>query len=88
MDSTVIKRPDNLKEDPKLLSAPVIQEPLYQCAVSVIVLAFEPNATLDVDVSGTVTSKPGGFPFPDGANIKLPVALVVGQKVRARQVYW
>ena len=85
MDSTVIKRPDNLKEDPKLLSAPVIQEPLYQCAVSVTVLAFEPNATIDVDVSGTVTSKPGGFPLPDGVNIKLPVALVAGQKVRARQ---
>ena len=37
MNATVIKRPDNLKEDPKLLSAPIIQQPLYQCAVSVTV---------------------------------------------------
>jgi hypothetical protein len=85
MNSKVIKRPENLREDPKLLSAPVIQEPLYQCAVSVTVLAFEPNATVDVDVAGTVTSAPGSFPVPDGVTIKLPAKLVAGQKVRARQ---
>ena len=85
MNPTVIKRPDNLRENPKLLSAPVIQEPLYQCAVSVTVLSFEPNATIDVAVNGAVTSGPGGFPFPDGVTIKLPAKLIAGQKVRARQ---
>jgi hypothetical protein len=46
---------------------------------------YEPNATIDVDVSGTVTSAPGGFPFPNGVTIVLPAALVAGQKVKARQ---
>jgi hypothetical protein len=85
MDATTIKRPDKLKENPKVLSAPVIQQPLYQCAASVTVLAFEPIATIDVDVNGSVTSTPGGFPFPDGVTIPLPAKLVAGQKVRARQ---
>jgi hypothetical protein len=85
MKSTVIRRPDNLKENPKLLSPPVIQEPLYQCAVAVTVLAFEPNATIDVEVAGAVTMAPGGWPVPDGVTIALGTALVAGQKVRARQ---
>jgi hypothetical protein len=85
MNTTVIKRPDNLRENPKLISPPIIQEPLYQCAVSVSVFAYEPNATIEVDVNGTITSAPGGFPFPDGITITLPAALVAGQKVRARQ---
>jgi hypothetical protein len=85
MNATVVKRPDNLKEDRKALSPPVIQEPLYQCAVSVTVTSYEPNATIDVDVNGAVTSAPGGFPFPNGVTIGLPAALVAGQKVKARQ---
>src|SRR5205807_9440868 len=85
MNAKVVKRPDNLKEDRKLLSPPVIEQPLYQCAVSVTVTAYEPNATIDVDVSGTVTSAAGGFPFPNGVTIGLPAALVAGQKVKARQ---
>src|SRR5215475_4206012 len=85
MSSTVVKRPDNLKENRKALSPPVIEEPLYQCAVSVTVTSYEANAVIDVDVDGTVTSAPGGFPFPNGVTITLPAALVAGQKVKARQ---
>jgi hypothetical protein len=85
MNATVVKRPDNLKEDRKALSPPVIEEPLYQCAVSVTVASYEPNATIEVNVDGTVTAAPGGFPFPNGVTIGLPAALVAGQKVKARQ---
>ncbi len=85
MKVTVVRRPDNLRENPKLLSPPVIEEPLYQCAVSVTVTAYEPNATIEVDVSGSTTAAPGGFPFPNGVTIALPAALVAGQKVKARQ---
>src|SRR5579864_7792203 len=85
MTATVVKRPDNLRENRKLLSPPILEQPLYQCAVSVTVLAYEPNATIDVDVSGTITSAPGGFPVPNGVTIHLPAALAAGQTVRARQ---
>lgn len=85
MNSRVIKRPENLKDDRKVLSPPVILEPLYQCAVAVTVLSFEAHATIDVDVSGTITSVANAFPFPQGVTITLPTALVAGQQVRARQ---
>ncbi|MPY88635.1 MAG: hypothetical protein GEU99_12000 [Luteitalea sp.] len=80
-----MRRPDNLKEDRKVLSPPVIEEPLCQCALSVTVHSYEPNATIEVDVSGTITSAPGGFPYPHGVTIPLATALVAGQQVRARQ---
>ena len=85
MNVKITRHPRNLEENPKALSPPVIEEPLYQCAVSVTVVAYEPNATIDVDVDGTVTSAPGHFPFPNGVTIALPVPLVAGQKVKARQ---
>jgi hypothetical protein len=85
MNAEVVKRPDNLKEDRKLLSPPVVEEPLYQCAIAVTVRSFEPNATIELDVSGTSTSTPGGFPVPNGLTIPLATALVAGQQVRARQ---
>src|SRR5260370_41712089 len=84
MNATVVKRPENLKENRKLLSPPIIEQPLYQCAVSVTVLAYEPNATIDVDGSGTITSAPGGFPVPNGVTVHLPAALVAGQIGGAR----
>jgi hypothetical protein len=85
MRSVVIERPDNLKEDKGLLSPPILEEPPYGCALSVTVTAYEPKATIDVEVDGVVTSAAGGFPYPNGVTIILPAPLTVGQKVRARQ---
>src|SRR6202162_4777093 len=85
MKATIIRRPEKLRNDRRFLSPPVIEEPLYQCAVSVTVLSYEPHATIDVNVNGTVTTVPGGFPFPNGVTIGLTSALIVGQKVKARQ---
>jgi hypothetical protein len=85
MITEIIRRPDSLKEDPKLVSPPVIVQPLYQCAVSITVIAYEPDAVIDVRIDSAVTSAPGGFPFPNGVTIALATALVAGQKVRARQ---
>jgi hypothetical protein len=87
MDSTIVNRERvQVKENPKLLSPPVISEPLYQCAIAITVLAYEAGAKIELEIDGTVMpSVPGGFPLPDGVTI--PVApLVKGQKVRARQI--
>jgi hypothetical protein len=85
MNAKVVKRPDNLKQNRKALSPPVIEEPLYQCAVAVTVTSYEPNAMIQLDVNGSVTAVPGEFPFPNGVTIPLPAALSAGQMVRARQ---
>ncbi|REG48757.1 hypothetical protein B0G80_5045 [Paraburkholderia sp. BL6669N2] len=74
-------------EDNRFLSPPVVQQTLYQCAVAVCVIGYDVDASLDVEVNGTVvvSGAPGGFPQPQGAVIKLPQPLVAGNVVRARQ---
>ena len=76
-----------LQDNEKLLSPPIVAEPLYGCAKALKVIGFQAHALLSVQVDGTtvVTNAPGGFPLPDGALLPLPAALKPGQKVRARQ---
>jgi hypothetical protein len=76
----------DLQDDRKLISPPVVAEPLYQCATAVTIIAFIPHATLEVQVNGaTVATVTGGFPEPNGQSVPLPAELVAGQTVRARQ---
>ncbi len=76
----------DLKDDPRLLSRPIIAEPLYRCATSVTVLGFVPHAEIDIEVAGIiVVTVQVDYPMPNGAFIKLPNPLGEGQPVRARQ---
>jgi hypothetical protein len=76
----------DLPQDPERISPPVVVEPLYQCAIAVTVIAYVPEADIEVEVNGiTVVSVPGGYPWPHGITIALPSALVAGDVVRARQ---
>src|SRR5713226_8094635 len=76
-----------LRDDPKLLSPPIVTQPLYACAKVVNVTGYVPNATIDLEVNGvTVTSGfGGGSPAPWGVTIPLANPLAAGQKLRARQ---
>jgi hypothetical protein len=76
-----------LQDNRKLLSPPIIAEPLYQCATAVTVLGFVPLALLDVEINGAIVlaGAAAGFPMPSGATLALPVPLVAGDPVRARQ---
>src|SRR5262245_6374570 len=87
MNSKVVSRKElRLKDDPKLLSPPILDEPIYQCAVAVTVRGYVTDAKIDVQVNGaTVATVPGGAPWPNGITIPLPNPLVAGDKVRARQ---
>jgi hypothetical protein len=75
-----------LRDDPGVLSPPILTQPLYGCAKAVNVTGYVPNATLDIEINGAiaVAGFPGASPFPAGALIPVP-ALVPGQKVRVRQ---
>ena len=76
----------DLKDNPQLLSPPIIKEPLYSCAVSVTLLAFEPHAEIDLEIDGAIqVTTQVEFPMPNGELIPLASALVTGQQVRARQ---
>lgn len=82
----VNRRELDLKEDPSLLSPPIVAEPLYHCATVVTVLGFVPQASIDVEVNGgMVASVSTGSPIPDGITITLPAQLNANDQVRARQ---
>lgn len=75
-----------LRDDPQVISPPVLEEPLFQCGTAVVVIAFIPRAKVEVEVDGVmVATKTLSFPEPNGEPIPLPDPLVTGQKVRARQ---
>jgi dienelactone hydrolase len=80
-----------IEDNPKVISPPIITQPLYGCAKSVNITGYIPNATLDLEVDGVVVvaNFPGGSPTPQGALIKLPTPFKVNQalpqQVRARQ---
>jgi hypothetical protein len=74
-----------LRDDPGVLSPPQVTQP-YKCARAVKVTGYVPDASLDLEVNGTVVVSgfPGGSPEPDGALI--PVSpLNADDVVRARQ---
>jgi hypothetical protein len=87
MNPRIVSRKEReLKDDPELLSPPVIVGPLYQCATAVTVRSYVPDAEIDLEVDGTIIATvPGGFPWPQGIIVALPNPLVAGQTVRARQ---
>ncbi len=87
MSSKIVSRRErDFKENPEFLSPPVIVEPLYQCAISVTIISYVPNADIDVEVDGVVVvSVAGGYPWPQGITVLLPNELIAGQVVRAMQ---
>ena len=42
----------DVRDDPKLLSPPVVIEPLYQCATAVVVVGGVADAKIEVEVNG------------------------------------
>lgn len=76
----------DFKDDPGLLSPPIVAEPLWACGGSVTVLGFAPGAKIDVELDGAIVAGGvGEYPDPGGAAFGLPSALVAGSVVRARQ---
>ena len=74
MPDRISRREVDLKEDPKLISPPVLVGPAYACSNRVKVIAFIPLATIEVELNGViVASQAVGFPEPNGALILLPV---------------
>ena len=77
----------DLRDDPHLLSPPILTQPLYACAKVVKVTGYVPNAIIDVELNGAtaINGFPGHSPAPFGAIIPLPNPLTTGQKLRVRQ---
>jgi dienelactone hydrolase len=78
----------DVRDDPAVISPPIVTQPLYACATAVNVTGYLSGAKLDLEVDGVivVAGFGAGSPFPNGALLPLPAALVANQVVRARQL--
>jgi len=86
MPDSIPRKEVDLKEDPKLISPPILVGPAYACSNRVKVISFIPFATIEIELNGAISAtQPVGFPEPNGALIILPAALVGGEVIRARQ---
>jgi outer membrane protein assembly factor BamB len=87
-DPHIVKKPENLKENPRFLSPPILQRPIYGCASSVVVKGFVPGAELLVFVSGSPTVIGHATSLLSaGQNIPVSITFTVGQKIVARQKF-
>jgi hypothetical protein len=85
-DEQIPRKQVELRDDPKIISPPMVVDPLYSCSPVVKVILFIPLVTIDVELNGVIVKSVGvGFPDPNGALISMPSLLVAGQKIRARQ---
>jgi len=86
MPDQISRKEVDLKEDPKIISPPILVGPSYACSSVVKVISFIPLATVEIELNGVVVlSTPVGFPEPNGAIIPLPSPLTGGEVLRARQ---
>ncbi len=82
----ISRREAGVDDDPKLISPPIIAEPLYQCATAVVVLGGVVGATIDVEVNGApIANAVVQTTVPYGITIGVPAALVANDVLRARQ---
>ena len=82
----VSRREAGVDDNPKLLSPPIVAEPLYRCATAVVVLGGVAEAKIEVEVNGApAATAVVQTVVPYGITISLPAALAAGDNVRARQ---
>jgi outer membrane protein assembly factor BamB len=83
-DGKVVPAGD-LKDDPKVLSAPILDQPIYECTETVFVRGFVPNADIQVFVAGNPAPiGQGKSPMPS-LSIKTSITFAVGQVLTATQ---
>lgn len=85
-DEGTVVRGRDLRDDPKVLSAPIVAEPVYACTDTVFVQGYVPHALVEVFVDGNpVPAGSGSGALPSMA-IKTAVTFTKGQVITARQV--
>lgn len=86
-DPHIVRRPDNLREDRSFLSAPVVRQPIYACASSVVVEGFVPGARVDVFADGNPTPIGSARSWLSSQLVTVSAPFVVGQRITARQIF-
>ena len=88
-DPHIIRRPDNLEENRKFVSAPTLRYPIYACGSAVTVQNFIPGAKIDVFIDGAPapnSSFIGALPSP-GQTHETGKSFTAGMVISATQTF-
>ncbi|SDI55040.1 Outer membrane protein assembly factor BamB, contains PQQ-like beta-propeller repeat [Paraburkholderia steynii] len=80
-----VVRSDTNRDDPKTLSAPILEQPIYECTNGVHVSGFVPGARVDVFVVGTTPPVGGGTSEFGSAGFDLKITCNPGMVLFATQ---
>ena len=84
-DGQIEQGGDRFKPNPEVVSAVILQNPIYACADTVVVKGFVPHAELRIFVTGhlaAIGTDPDGL-FPDGQPVKVNIHFTANQMVTA-----
>jgi outer membrane protein assembly factor BamB len=84
-DDGEIVRGKDLKDDPTVLSPPILEDPIYECTDTVFVKGFVPGAEVKVFVAGTVAPIGSGHSIASSMSIKTSLTFIKGQVLTATQ---
>ena len=88
-DGHVEQGGDRFRPNPKVLSQPILQHPIYGCADTAVVMGFEPHAELQIFVAGDPTPigiQPNSIDLGSGQVVKVSIHFTPGQVISAKQV--
>jgi outer membrane protein assembly factor BamB len=87
-DGHVEQGSERFRPNPKVLSPPILEHPIYGCADTVVVTGFVPHAELQVFVAGHAAAlgTVSDAVNPSGQVIKVSMPFTVGQTVWAIQI--
>jgi len=84
----VVRDGSDLKDNPEILSPPILSEPIYECTNVVFVQGFVPGAEILVFAAGDPSPIGGGTSlFASGATFKVTITFSKGQVITARQKF-
>jgi outer membrane protein assembly factor BamB len=85
VDDGKVVRVGDVKEDPKVLSPPILDEPIYACSETVFVRGYIPGADIQVFAAGNPSPIGHGHSIFSSMAIKVTPALTKGQVLTATQ---
>lgn len=88
-DPHIVRTPDNLRENPKLVSAPTLGHPIYSCGTAITVTNFLPGAKIEVFIDGVAAPHPSfiGVNPAVGQTHDTGVSFTVGQVIFLTQTF-
>src|SRR5262249_17539163 len=85
-DGMVVKDGRDLKDDPKVISPPILGKPIYECTSVVFVSGFIPNAEITVFADGMPVGTGQSY-FTSNQPFTVSITFTKGQVITATQKF-